>query len=112
MAEKQPAQPSSSVSTDEPDDSPPALHAASGDDLAVQQGREDRLREVLTRADERERAAERRDRDANARPPENDGRWGRIDRDWAARDRDGAAADRAALLDLLREREAPEERTP
>jgi hypothetical protein len=71
--------------------------------------REARLRRILRRADERDRAAERRDRDSEHRSRSEVAELALIDRDWAARDREGAAADRADLLGLLRELEAGRE---
>ena len=87
----------------EPEDDRSSLHIASHEDAVDAAARDVRLDAILSRADQRDRAAERRDRQADRRSPS--GRDpARIDRDWAARDRDEAAADRAELVALLHER--------
>jgi hypothetical protein len=86
----------------DPDVDRPELHVASPADVTEAQEHDDRLNDILRRADVRDRAAEGRDRDAEQRDPGAGELGAAIDRDWAGRDRDRAAEDRADLLALLR----------
>jgi hypothetical protein len=86
----------------EPDIESPDLHVASPADVTEATAREDRLDDILRRADVRDRAAEVRDREAESRDPGEGDLQAAVDRDWAGRDRDRAAEDRADLLTLLR----------
>src|SRR4051794_14181074 len=86
----------------QPDIESSDLHVASPADATEATAREDRLDDILRRADVRDRAAELRDREAESRDPGDGDLSAAVDRDWAGRDRDRAAEDRADLLTLLR----------
>jgi hypothetical protein len=90
----------------------PASHEARATTAAPKRkegpGHRERLRDILGRADERDRAAERRDRAAEKRPSEDAEAQSGIDRLWAGHDRDQSMIDRADLINELRDRDTPE----
>lgn len=94
-----------------PAQAPHEVVSSTTEDADGDECREERLRHVLRRADDRDRAAEHRDHEAAARSSNEFADRAMIDRDWAARDREGAAADRADLLGLIRELEARRSRS-